>query len=188
MLVQHKVFPLQARLWCRGCVEVQLYSSMTTALEGGDWSAASPGRTLPPGKTRFQLYRGLGGPQGRSGLRKISPHRDSIPGPSILQSVGISADLPGPYVCVTYRPINHEGTSHLHYCMASNLGTLSNDGRTNSEVLMPTLCYRGFYEYLGCKLCSFLYSRSSLRQKFTFFSYMSFVMWINCAFSTKQHN
>ena len=40
---------------------------MTTALEGGQWSAARPGRTLPPGKTRYPLYRRLGGPQGRSG-------------------------------------------------------------------------------------------------------------------------
>ena len=40
---------------------------MTTALEGGEWSAARPGRTLPPGKTRYQFYRRLGGPQGRSG-------------------------------------------------------------------------------------------------------------------------
>ena len=29
---------------------------------------------LPPGKTRYPLYRSLGGPQGRSGrVRKISP-------------------------------------------------------------------------------------------------------------------
>ena len=29
---------------------------------------------LPPGKTRYPLYRRLGGPQGRSGrMRKISP-------------------------------------------------------------------------------------------------------------------
>jgi len=40
---------------------------MTAALEGGEWSAARPGRTLPQGKTRYQLYRRLGGPQGRSG-------------------------------------------------------------------------------------------------------------------------
>ena len=37
------------------------------ALEGGEWSAACPGRTLLPGKTRYPLYRRLGGPQGRSG-------------------------------------------------------------------------------------------------------------------------
>jgi hypothetical protein len=44
---------------------------MTSALEGGEWSAARPGRTLPPGKTRYPLYRKLGGPQGH--VRKISP-------------------------------------------------------------------------------------------------------------------
>ena len=40
---------------------------MTAVLEGGEWSAARPGRTLPPEKTRYPLYRRLGGPQGRSG-------------------------------------------------------------------------------------------------------------------------
>ena len=40
---------------------------MTAALEGVEWSAARPGRTLPPGKTRYPFYRKLGGPQGRSG-------------------------------------------------------------------------------------------------------------------------
>jgi len=50
-----------------GWVEVQLYSSMNAALEGGEWSAARPGRTLPPGKTLYPFYRWLGGPQGRSG-------------------------------------------------------------------------------------------------------------------------
>jgi len=39
---------------------------MTAALEGGEWSAARPGHTLPPGKTRYPFYRRLGGPQGRS--------------------------------------------------------------------------------------------------------------------------
>ena len=33
----------------------------------GEWSAARPGCTLPPEKTRYPFYRGLGGPQGRSG-------------------------------------------------------------------------------------------------------------------------
>jgi len=40
---------------------------MTAALEGDEWSAARPGRTLPPEKTRYPFYRRLGGPQGRSG-------------------------------------------------------------------------------------------------------------------------
>jgi len=47
---------------------------MTTALERGEGSASRPGRFLPPGKTRYPLYRRLGGPQGRSGQEwKISP-------------------------------------------------------------------------------------------------------------------
>ena len=47
---------------------------MTMALEGGDGSASRSGRSLPPGKTRYPLYRRLGGPQGQSGqVRKISP-------------------------------------------------------------------------------------------------------------------
>jgi len=28
---------------------------MTAALEGGEWSAAHPGRTLPPGKIRISV-------------------------------------------------------------------------------------------------------------------------------------
>ena len=40
---------------------------MTAALEGGEWSAARSGRTLPPGKTRYPFYSRLGGPQGRTG-------------------------------------------------------------------------------------------------------------------------
>jgi hypothetical protein len=44
------------------------------ALEGGEGSASRPGRSLPPGKTRYPLYRRLGGPQGHSGqVRKSSP-------------------------------------------------------------------------------------------------------------------
>ena len=78
----------------------QRYSStlfQTSALEGGEGSTSRPGSTLPPGKTRYPLYRRLGGPQGRSGLvRKISPHRDSIPGPSSPQAVAIPNTLPDP--------------------------------------------------------------------------------------------
>ena len=33
----------------------------------GEWSAARPGRTLPPGKTQYPLYSRVSGPQGRSG-------------------------------------------------------------------------------------------------------------------------
>ena len=40
----------------------------------GEGLASRPGRSLPPGKTRYPLYRKLGGTQGRSGqVRKVSP-------------------------------------------------------------------------------------------------------------------
>ena len=41
---------------------------------GGEWSASCPSCSLPLGKTRYPLYRRLGGPQGRSGQeQKILP-------------------------------------------------------------------------------------------------------------------
>ena len=47
---------------------------MITALEGGEGSASRPGRSLHPGKTRYPMYRRMGGLQGRSGqVGKISP-------------------------------------------------------------------------------------------------------------------
>jgi len=53
------------------------------ALEGGEWSAARLGRTLPPGKIRYPFYRRLVGPQGRSRrMRKISSPPGFDPGPS----------------------------------------------------------------------------------------------------------
>jgi len=53
---------------------------MTTALEGGEGSASCPGCSLPPGKTRYPLYRRLGGPQDRAGqVRIISPRPEFDP-------------------------------------------------------------------------------------------------------------
>jgi hypothetical protein len=47
-------------------LEVELYSFSTSALEGMDDQHHAPA-ALPPGKTRYPLYRRLGGFQGRSG-------------------------------------------------------------------------------------------------------------------------
>ena len=52
---------------------------MTAALEVGEWSAAHPGRTLPPGKDPVPLLQEAGwapGPVWTGG--KSRPHRDSI--------------------------------------------------------------------------------------------------------------
>jgi len=48
----------------------------TAALEGGEWSAARPICTLPPGKTWYPFYRRLGEPQGWSGqIENLVPTR-----------------------------------------------------------------------------------------------------------------
>jgi hypothetical protein len=59
---------------------------MTNGTRRGWGSASRPGRSLPPEKTQYPLYRRLVGPQGRSGqLRKFFPS----PGfdPLIVQTV-----------------------------------------------------------------------------------------------------
>jgi len=53
---------------------------MTAALEGGEWSAARPGRTLPLGKDPVPILQEAGwapGPVWTGG--KSRPHWDSIP-------------------------------------------------------------------------------------------------------------
>jgi hypothetical protein len=85
-----------------------------------------------PGKTRYPLYKRLGGPQGRSGrVRKISPQRDSIPGPSSplftylhlmmrLRMCGAVSSLPsGAFMRwevtnFSFQPVNyHLGPEHV---------------------------------------------------------------------------
>jgi len=70
---------------------------MAAALEGGEWSASRPGRTLLPGKTRYPFYRRLGGPHRRSGrAEKSRPNRDSILDRPARSSVAIPTELLGP--------------------------------------------------------------------------------------------
>ena len=45
--------PVTGPVWSTGWVEAYLYSSMTAALEGAEWSGARPGRTLPPAQTGY---------------------------------------------------------------------------------------------------------------------------------------
>jgi hypothetical protein len=46
------------------------YSFLTSALDGGEWSASRPSRALPRGKDPwYPLNRRLGGPQSQSGRR-----------------------------------------------------------------------------------------------------------------------
>jgi len=74
---------------------------MTAALEGGEWSAARPGRTLPPGKTRYPFLQEAGlapepvwteGNLVPTGIRSWTFQ----PGSSFGSSVAIPTELPGP--------------------------------------------------------------------------------------------
>jgi hypothetical protein len=69
--------PVTGSVWPRGWVQVQLYSSMTTALEGGEWSASRPGRALPPHRERRGTHctGGWVGPRDRCG--KSRPPRET---------------------------------------------------------------------------------------------------------------
>jgi hypothetical protein len=101
----------------------------------GEGSASRPGRSLPPGKTRYPLCRKLGGPQGRSGqVRKISPppgfdsrtvnpvasrytdcatrhtyglyhRRIEVRFPVDIRSFSFAAQVPGPLWCTTIQSI-----------------------------------------------------------------------------------
>ena len=86
---------------------------MTTALDGGEGSASRPGRSLPPGKTWYPMYRRLGEPQGRSGqVRKISPP----PGfdPRTVQPVASR------YNDYATRPTNTLGSGNIINCRCNN--------------------------------------------------------------------
>ena len=79
VIVKVKVTTLQALRLCTGRTAHR--GSRGIALpfhdhgtRSGEGSASHPGRYLPPGKSRYPMYRWLVGPQGRSGqVRKISP-------------------------------------------------------------------------------------------------------------------
>ena len=66
---------------------------MTAALEGGEWSAARPGCTLPPVPI-LQEAGWAPGPVWTGG--KSRPHRDSIPDRPARSSFAIPTELPGP--------------------------------------------------------------------------------------------
>jgi hypothetical protein len=72
-----------------GLIRGKANVGMTTALEGDEWSAARPGRTLPPGGDPVPILQEAGwasGPvwtgAGNLATTGIRSYRDSIPGPS----------------------------------------------------------------------------------------------------------
>jgi hypothetical protein len=57
------------------------YSFLTSAIDGGEWSASRPGRVFPRGKDFwYTLYSRLGGPQSRCGQREWRKNPLPLPG------------------------------------------------------------------------------------------------------------
>jgi hypothetical protein len=72
----------------------------------------TPRPPLSPGKSRYPLYRRMGGPRSQSGeVRKISTHRDSIPGPSSPWQVAILTTLSRHLTYTVHSPIQQ--TTHI---------------------------------------------------------------------------
>jgi hypothetical protein len=68
-----KVHPITGHEGAEGALRYSSTLYLTSALDGVGCHRDSSAN-LPSGKTRYPLYRRLGGPQGRSGLvRKIPP-------------------------------------------------------------------------------------------------------------------
>ena len=74
---------------------------MTAALEGGEWSAARPGRTLHPGKKPVPILQEVEWDPGPVWTgRKSRPHRGSIPDLPAHSSDAIPTELPGPHLYI----------------------------------------------------------------------------------------
>ena len=69
---------------------------MTAVLEGGEWSAARPGRTLPRERPGTHCTGGWVGHRAGLGGRKISSPPGFDPETSSPLSVAIPTELPGP--------------------------------------------------------------------------------------------
>jgi hypothetical protein len=92
-------------------------SFVTSALDGGEWSASRPGRVLPPGKySRYPLTRRQGGPHRRSGHRLeeksfiSAGHRTIIARPDTILT-----ELPGSYSSYKQYPTAGQTLYWLSY-------------------------------------------------------------------------
>ena len=68
---------------------------MTAALEGGEWSAAHPDRSLPSGKDPVPISQEAGWASGPVWTGGKSRHHPSRP---VHSSVAIPTELPGPHI------------------------------------------------------------------------------------------
>jgi len=102
---------------------------------------------LPPGKTRYLLYRRLSGPQGRSDwCRKSRPQRDSIPRPSSPYWDARQTELSRPIIrmgrSIHVRVYNVFGK--LHDKITINLSDM-NDRAYKTDLTVKCIIWIGNY-------------------------------------------
>jgi hypothetical protein len=97
---------------------------LPSALDGGGWLKPPPA-SLPPRKTRYSLYRRLGGPQCLSRMVwKISPPPDSFPGPSSFSKSLYRLSYPGLplWLCAeTNRRWEYSSAHGVQFCTWSTV-------------------------------------------------------------------
>ena len=88
----------------QGRVDIQLYTFLTTAREGGERSGSRPRPLFTSGKDPVPIVQEAAQAPGPvwTGAENLAPHRDSIPEPSSPQPVAIPTTLPGPRCSITF--------------------------------------------------------------------------------------
>jgi hypothetical protein len=107
--------------------------SLTLALDEGGWSTPRPGCFTPGKETRYPLYRRQAGLNG-CGKSCPPPHRDSIPGPTVLSIWGLyytfKLQMYGMY---------HDGES-IFYPWSRKINT----SLKRRAIILPVLSTEGF--------------------------------------------
>jgi hypothetical protein len=82
----------------RDAVHVQLHIFLTSALDGGEWSASRPGRCTPGKRApRYPFDRKLGGPQNRAGRHG----EEKSPTPTGTRTSTLRLFIPQPVAILT---------------------------------------------------------------------------------------
>jgi len=121
----------------------------------GEWSAARPGCTLPPGKTRYPFYRRLGGTQGRSG-------RAGNLVPTVIRS-RIVQPVVSRYTDWAIRPtfkINYDGKCHVNLKPRRFLIQYTETWRSRTEFI--ALLWLVWYVKNYLNICPWITSSSGL--------------------------
>jgi hypothetical protein len=140
----------------RLCLQLAVYCTDLQALEKDEWSAARPGRTLPPGKTRYPFYRSLGGPQGRF-ERAENLVLTGIRSRTVQPVVGCYTDW-------ATRPIHTHTHTHIHTHTCTSLNfmpyTITEGDRVSTVVstVVKVLCYKSVGRWFDSRWCNWNFS------------------------------